>query len=171
MPADTWAEQAAAAIVVDRQVVRANDSRTSYPAYRAVAGELGALVAQVAEMAEHEPHQLVATCDYLHGLLGREPLRSNPMWEPQRVVLGLFLLGLSSALARLEVITAEEREALRPAYHVAAGEQVRAAFDETYIPPSDDESQPQDEEEEDDPVEPPVTPPAELEDDDPARYL
>ena len=48
-------------------------------------------------------------------------------------------MGLSSSLAAVEVITAEERAALRPAYLAAAIADVTAAFDPTYIPPADPE--------------------------------
>ena len=137
MPAEQFAAATLEAILEDRAVVRATESGTPYETYRAVAEELRAVTYQVAEMAAHEEHQLVATADYLHGLLEREPLRSNPTWEPQRVVLGLFLMGLTSALARLEAITAEERAALLPAYYREAGEAVRSIdYDE---PPDNDQ--------------------------------
>lgn len=136
MTAD-FAERAVDAIVEDRRLHSASDWPPAERVFETVSGELRPLVYQIAEMAEHEPHQLVAAAEYLHGLLEREPLRSSPTWDAQRVVLGLFLMGLSSALAATEVITAGERAALRPAYMRAAGEAVREAFDPTYIPTSD----------------------------------
>ncbi len=136
-----FADTAVAAIAEDRRVVLRPDIDERGRVFATVAGELRPLVYQVAEMAEHEPHQLVAAAEFLHGQLEREPLRSNPMWEPQRVVLGLFLMGLTSALAATEVITADERAALRPAYHRDAGEAVREAFDGTYVPDPDPDSQ------------------------------
>ena len=142
-------EQAAAsmveAIVEDRAHTPLRTDRDADEAvFAAVAGELRPLTFQVAEMAEREPHQLVAAAEYLHGLLEREPLRSGPTWEAQRVVLGLFLMGLTSALARVEAITADERAALIPAYQRAAREAVVAAFDPTYVP-EPDEAQPEEE--------------------------
>lgn len=137
MTAD-FAERAVDAIVEDRQVPLRSDIDERGALYLAVAGELRPLAFQVAEMAEHEPHQLVAAAEYLHGLLDREPLRSNPTWEAQRVVLGLFLLGLTNALAASEIVSAQERAALRPAYQRAAGDAVTAAFDPVYIPPADE---------------------------------
>lgn len=138
MTAEQFAERAVVAVVEDRRPHTASDWPPSALVFEKVAGELRPLVFQIAEMAEHEPHQLIAAAEYLHGQLEREPLRSSPTWEAQRVVLGLFLMGLSSALATTEVITAEARAALRPAYHLAAGEAVREAFDPTYIPPPDE---------------------------------
>ncbi len=127
-----------AAIVEDRSTVTLRgDVDDCWRLYEAVAGELRPLVFQVAEMAEREPYQLVRAAEYLHGLLEREPLRSSPTWEASRVVLGLFLMGLTSALAAVELITAEERAALRPAYETAAIADVTAAFDSTYNPPSE----------------------------------
>jgi hypothetical protein len=141
MPAETFAAATLAEVVADRRPTLASDHPPSQRAYEATAGELRALIYQVAEMAEREPDQLVVVAEYLHGLLDREPLRSNPVWEPQRVVLGLFLMGLTNALAELEVITTEERAALRPAYQLAAGAEVREFFDQTYIPdPSPEET-------------------------------
>lgn len=138
MTAEHFAGAAVAAIVEDRQVPLRADVDERGALHLAVAGELRPLVFQVAEMAEHEPHQLVAAAEYLHGLLEREPLRSNPTWEAQRVVLGLFLLGLTNALAATERIGAEERAALRPAYQRDAAAAVTTAFDPTYIPPADE---------------------------------
>lgn len=150
MPAEQFAAATLEAILEDRAVIRATESGTPYETYRAVAEELRAVIYQVAEMAAHEEHQLVATADYLHGLLEREPLRSNPTWEPQRVVLGLFLMGLTSALARLEAITAEERAALLPAYYREAGEAVRSIdYDEP-----DPDADPANDQEEDVPPDP-----------------
>lgn len=141
---------------------RATELTTSYETFTAVNSELNALVWQLAEMAQHEPHQLVATCDYIHGLLEREPLRSQPMWEPQRVVLGLFVMALAAALAHLELITAEEQAALRPAWNIAAGEAVRDTFDAVYIPPDDTEEEPLPSEADAAPIDEP---------DDPTRFL
>ena len=124
-----------AAIVEDRSTVTLRgDIDERGRVFAQVAGELRPLVFQVAEMAEHEPHQLLAAAEYLHGLLDREPLRSGPTWEAQRVVLGLFLIGLTNALSTIERISAEEREALRPAYLRDAIAAVTGAFDSTYIP-------------------------------------
>lgn len=156
MPAEQFAAETIEAIVEDRAVVRATDGSVPYETYRAVAEELRAVTVQVAEMAAHEEHQLVATADYLHGLLEREPLRSNPTWEPQRVVLGLFLMGLTSALARLEAITAEERAALLPAYYREAGEAVRSI--------DYDEPDPDTDQEDDLPPDPVAAPPSDADD-------
>lgn len=45
-------------------------------------------------MAAMPAHQLVSVGRYLRRLLDTEPLHSDPLYEPQRVVLGLFLLAL-----------------------------------------------------------------------------
>lgn len=162
MPATTFAASTMAELVEDRRPTLASDRAPSERVLASVAGELRALTYQVAEMAEHEPHQLVAAAEYLHGLLGREPLRSGAAWEPQRVVLGLFLLGLTNALTGAEVITDEQRAALRPAYQQAAIDAVTSAFDPTYVAdPSPEE----------DALPPETAAAPELTDDDAARYL
>jgi hypothetical protein len=140
-----FTESAVAAIAQDRQVVLRPDIDERGRVYAAVHGELLPLVFQIAEMAEHEPHQLVAAAEYLRGRLEREPLRSNPTWEPQRVVLGLFLIGLTNALAATEVISAEDRSVLQPGYRRDAIAAVTDAFDSTYVPPATDPAQPEEE--------------------------
>jgi hypothetical protein len=127
-----------AAIAESRRVRTASDWPPAARTYSAVADELRPLLFQVAEMAEHEPDNLRLAAEYLHGLLEREPLRSSPFWAPQTTVLGLFLLGLTNALARIEAITADERAALRPGYMRDAEAAVTRAFDPTYIPPPDE---------------------------------
>lgn len=132
-----FAGRALTAIAEDRQVGLRGDVDETGAVYVAVDGELRALTFQLAEMVEREPHNVQPVAEYLHGLLEREPMASNPVWEPHRVLIGLFLLGVANSLARVEAITAEEREALRPAYQRAAAAAVTDAFDPTYIAPDD----------------------------------
>lgn len=164
-PVQHFADATVATIVADRARVPLRvdpDTDARLAIHEAVAGELRPLVYQVAEMAEREPDNVQAVVEYLHGRLEHEPMRSNPAWEPHRVVLGLLALGLANALAAVGAITAEQRAALRPAYLRDADAAVTAAFDDTYIPPADEPDQLAEEPVTSDPTAPETTTDADL---------
>jgi hypothetical protein len=49
-------------------------------------------------LAEMPPHQLEHVARYLRWALNQEPVKSNPLCEPQRIVLGLLMLALRDVL-------------------------------------------------------------------------
>lgn len=103
-----------AAIVADQRVPMASLETSEEAVLRVRA----ATCAMDWAMAAMPAHQLEHVGRYLRWLLDQEPLLSGPLYEPQRVVLGLLLLALRDILrgGQLEGEIARSDE-LTPAWH------------------------------------------------------
>ncbi len=54
-------------------------------------------------LAAMPAHQVERVGRWLRGLLEQEPLRSDPLYEPQRIVVGMLLLALRDIYRQAEV--------------------------------------------------------------------
>ena len=79
-----------AAVVADQRVPMASLDTPEEAVLRVRAATL----AMDWAMAAMPVHQLVNVGRYLRSIVDQEPVRSDPLYEPQRVLLGLFLLAL-----------------------------------------------------------------------------
>lgn len=55
-------------------------------------------------IAEMPAHQIDLVARYLRWLLQQDPIKASPIYEPQRIVLGLLMLALRDVHTQLEAL-------------------------------------------------------------------
>lgn len=133
-------EQAAADLANRTMTVLIEDRHVRIPVVDGIASEgdyhraRSATASMCWTLAEMPAEQLEPVAEYLSGLLAREPLRSGPLWEPHRVILGLFLLALRQMASELD--EAMSRPDLSPAWFRDAVAAFTPTEDSPTIPPA-----------------------------------